>query len=91
MAEFTNSISPLVSIIIPCYNHGKYLANAIQSIYSQTYQYFEIIVVDDGSIDNTKSVCEEHPNVEYIYQKNSGLSSARNTGIKYAKGNFLVF
>lgn len=90
MVKSTNSISPLVSIIIPCYNHGKYLANAIQSVLSQNYPLVEVIVVDDGSIDDTKTICLEYP-VKYIFQKNSGLSAARNTGIKHANGEFLVF
>lgn len=91
MVEQTNSSMPLVSVIIPCYNHGKYLPDAIQSVYSQNHPQIEIIVVDDGSIDNTRSVCLEHPKVTYIYQQNSGLSAARNTGIKHSKGDFLVF
>lgn len=91
MVKSTNSISPLVSIIIPCYNHGKYLANAIQSVLSQTYPLVEIIVVDDGSVDDTKTVCLEYPKVIYVYQINSGLSAARNTGVKHATGEFLVF
>jgi glycosyltransferase involved in cell wall biosynthesis len=86
-----NLITPLVSIIIPSYNHGKYLIDAIKSVYNQTYQFFEVIVVDDGSVDNTKSVCDEYPNIKYIYQKNSGLSAARNTGIEHANGDYLVF
>ena len=90
MVKSTNSISSLVSIIIPCYNHGKYLANAIQSVLSQNFPLVEVIVVDDGSIDDTKTVCLEYP-VKYIFQKNSGLSAARNTGIKHANGEFLVF
>lgn len=91
MVEQTNSSMPLVSVIIPCYNHGKYLPDAIQSVYSQNHPQIEIIVVDDGSIDNTRSVCLEHPKVTYIYQQNSGLSAARNTGIKHSKGEYLVF
>ncbi|WP_372756557.1 glycosyltransferase [Mariniflexile sp.] len=91
MVKPVQTINPLISIIIPCYNHGQFLANAIESVYSQTYQTFEIIVVDDGSVDNTKKVCNNYPDVTYIYQKNSGLSSARNTGIKYSKGAYLVF
>ncbi|CAM4203926.1 glycosyltransferase [Gillisia limnaea] len=91
MVKTINSITPVVSVIIPCYNHGKYLAKAIQSVYSQTYQFFELIVVDDGSVDNTKTVCINYPKVKYVYQENAGLSAARNTGIKHAKGDYLVF
>ncbi|MDT0648297.1 glycosyltransferase [Zunongwangia sp. F260] len=81
----------LVSVIIPCYNHAKYLAQAIDSVYAQSYRFFEVIMVDDGSVDNTKEVCATFPDVRYVYQQNSGLSAARNTGIKHAKGEYLVF
>ncbi|MEZ7498206.1 glycosyltransferase [Flavobacterium sp. Arc3] len=86
-----NIINPMVSVIIPCYNHGRYLAQSIQSVYSQTYPFVEVIVVDDGSVDDTKAVCFEYPKVKYVYQSNSGLSAARNTGIKQAIGEYLVF
>jgi glycosyltransferase involved in cell wall biosynthesis len=91
MAKPVNTTNPVVSIIIPCYNHGRYLAKAIQSVYSQTYPFVEAVVVDDGSIDNTKAVCFEYPKVKYVYQSNSGLAAARNTGIKQATGEYLVF
>lgn len=81
----------IVSVVIPCYNHGNYLPVAIESIINQSYKNFEIIVIDDGSIDNTKEVCDKYPIVKYIYQTNAGLSAARNTGIKYATGGYLVF
>lgn len=81
----------MVSVIIPCYNHGNYLPVAIESVINQSYKNFEIIVIDDGSIDNTKEACNNYPNVKYIYQTNAGLSAARNTGIKYASGAYLVF
>ncbi|MDT0643088.1 glycosyltransferase [Zunongwangia sp. F363] len=84
-------IKQLVSVIIPCYNHGKYLAHAIDSVYAQSYRFFEVIVVDDGSVDNTKEVCGKYPEVRYVYQENLGLSAARNTGVKNAKGEYLVF
>ena len=74
--------SDLVSVIIPCYNHGAYLVEAIESILAQTYPNIEIIVVDDGSTDNTKEVACGFEKVRYIYQTNAGLSAARNTGIK---------
>ncbi|KAA3437210.1 glycosyltransferase [Rufibacter hautae] len=82
---------PLVSVVIPCFNHGKYLPEAVESIWSQGYPATEIIVVDDGSIDTTREVTESLPGVRYIYQENQGLSAARNTGIKHSHGEFLVF
>ncbi|KJD34538.1 glycosyl transferase family 2 [Tamlana nanhaiensis] len=83
--------SPLVSVVIPCYNHAQYLPKAINSVLNQSYSEHEIIVIDDGSSDNTKDVCLKFPEVIYIHQKNAGLSAARNTGIKHAKGEYLVF
>ncbi|CAN5622873.1 hypothetical protein BH10BAC3_BH10BAC3_24220 [soil metagenome] len=80
-----------VSVIIPCYNHGYYLSKAIESVQSQQYPGIEIIVVDDGSKDNTKQVSNGYQNVKYIYQQNQGLSAARNTGINNSSGKYLVF
>jgi glycosyltransferase involved in cell wall biosynthesis len=82
---------PLVSVIIPSYNHGAYLGEAIESIRKQTYNPIETIVVDDGSTDNTKDVVQQYPEVKYIYKKNQGPSVARNTGIKNSTGEYLVF
>ncbi len=82
---------PLVSVIIPCYNHGVYLPEAFNSIWQQEYPAIEVIVVDDGSADNTQQVCAGTAGVKYIHQKNQGLSAARNTGIRHAKGEMLVF
>jgi glycosyltransferase involved in cell wall biosynthesis len=84
---------PLVSIIIPVYNSERYLAEAIGSVLAQTYRPIEVIVVDDGSTDNTSEIvardfCES---VQYIYQDNSGPASARNTGLANAKGNIIAF
>lgn len=89
--EIVNATQPVVSVIIPCYNHGRYLAEAIQSVLNQTYKSIEIIVVDDGSADNTKPVAESFLNVKYVYQENQGLSAARNTGILNSVGEYLVF
>lgn len=74
---------PDVSVIIPCYNHAHYLNYALESVLAQTYNYWEAIVVDDGSSDNTPEVTAQFkdPRIRYIYQDNQGLSSARNTGI----------
>ncbi|MEJ5961886.1 glycosyltransferase [Pedobacter immunditicola] len=83
--------SSLVSIIIPCFNQGKYLLNALESIWSQNYADVEIIVVDDGSTDNTKDILKEHIEVKYIHQQNAGPSAARNKGILSSKGAYLIF
>lgn len=72
---------PLVSVIIPCYNQGRFLGDAIESVLQQTYLNFEIIVVDDGSADNTSRVASAHFTVRSIRQKNHGLSAARNAGL----------
>ncbi len=88
--EMTQNI-PLVSVVIPSYNHAAYLSDAIESVRKQTYPNIEIIVVDDGSTDNTKSIMQKYPHVKYVFQQNQGLSAARNTGISNSKGEFLVF
>jgi len=81
----------LVTIVIACYNHGHFLPEAIDSVLQQTYPALEIIVVDDGSSDNTKEVAQRYPQVKYVYQANQGLSAARNTGIKNSTGACLIF
>jgi glycosyltransferase involved in cell wall biosynthesis len=82
---------PQVSVVIPAYNQAKYLESAIQSALSQTYQDFEVIVVDDGSTDNTPMVAGKFGNhIQYIRQENRGLGGARNTGIRKAQGNYIA-
>jgi glycosyltransferase involved in cell wall biosynthesis/SAM-dependent methyltransferase len=83
--------TPLISVIIPCYNHGRHLQQAIDSVMQQSYAHTEIIVVDDGSTDNTKEVAMSNPHVRYSYQHNQGLSAARNTGMRHSTGEYLVF
>lgn len=82
-----------ISVIIPAYNQGHYLGEAIQSVLDQTYPDFEVIVVDDGSTDKTAQVaCSfSDPRVRYIHQENRGLSAARNTGILRSSGEYLTF
>ena len=81
-----------VSIIIPTYNRAEFLTEALDSIMSQTYKDFELIVVDDGSSDNTKEVVKNFDGeIKYLYRKNQGVSAARNLGINEAKGDFLSF
>jgi amino acid adenylation domain-containing protein len=89
----------IVSVVIPAYNSREFLPAAIESVLSQTYSAIEIIVVDDGSTDDTKVVCvgiaaavpHRDPAVKYIYQTNQGAASARNTGMRASTGNYLVF
>ncbi|MDI6788821.1 MAG: glycosyltransferase, partial [Planctomycetota bacterium] len=83
---------PVVSVIIPTYNSDKYLAEAIESALDQTYKNLEIIVVDDGSTDNTRELVKQYESkIHYIYQENQERSAARNTGIKYSRGKYLQF
>lgn len=79
----------MVSIIIPCYNQAHFLAEAIESALSQTFTDIEVIVVNDGSPDNTSEVAKRY-NVRLIEKENGGLSSTRNAGIKAAKGDYIL-
>ena len=85
----------LVSIIIPIYNVEKYLDECIKSVLNQTYHNLEIILIDDGSTDSSKIICEKYKNIDnriqLITKKNGGLASARNLGIDMAKGNYIYF
>jgi hypothetical protein len=85
-----DTATPLVSIVIPCYNSARYLAESLESAVAQSYPKIEIIVVDDGSSDATSSIAQSYP-VKYIYQENSGISAARNAGTLRSKGKYLVF
>lgn len=81
---------PKVSIVIPNYNHSQFVSTAIQSVLDQTYHSFEIIVVDDGSTDNSREMIAQYGNqVCYIWQENQGLAGARNTGICAATGELI--
>lgn len=86
---------PLVSIIVPVFNVEEYLARCIDSLISQTYKNIEIILIDDGSTDNSPSICDEYANlysnIRVIHQINMGLSGARNSGLEVAKGEYVTF
>lgn len=85
----------LLSIIVPCYNTGKYIKRCLNSILSQDYKNIEVIVVDDGSVDDTgsmvKTIASLDSRVKYIYKDNSGVSDTRNKGISYSRGEYLTF
>ncbi|MFL6183180.1 MAG: glycosyltransferase family 2 protein, partial [Actinomycetes bacterium] len=89
-AHFISEVA-LVSVIIPSYNHAHYLGQAIGSVLSQSYRNFEIIVVDDGSTDETSEVASRYERVRIVRQENRGLSGARNRGLREAKGEYVVF
>ena len=82
------SIMPLVSVIIPCYNQGHFLGEAIRSTLDQTYPRVEIIVVDDGSDDRTPEVARSYSGVRYVRQDNQGVSAARNAGFTLSRGEY---
>lgn len=85
------SKAPQVSVVIPTYNHAHFVGEAIQSVLNQDYHDYEIIVIDDGSKDNTREVVAQFGNrVRYIWQENKGLSGARNTGIGAARGSYIA-
>jgi glycosyltransferase involved in cell wall biosynthesis len=84
---------PRVSVIIPCYNHGEYLDEAVESVLAQTFRDFEIIIVDDGSTDaETVAKLESYnrPNTHVLHTSNQGLAAARNNGISGACGEFIL-
>jgi glycosyltransferase involved in cell wall biosynthesis len=83
---------PVISVIIPTYNRASYVVLAIDSVLNQSYKDYEIIVVDDGSTDDTKVRLDKYKDeIRYIYQNNSGVSSARNTGIMASRGEWVAF
>lgn len=88
-------MNALVSIIIPAYNYGFVLAETIENLFQQSYPYWEAIIVDDGSSDNTREVVEGFAGtdnrIQYVFQKNSGVSAARNHGIRISKGKYIQF
>jgi len=85
--------SPLVSVIIPVYNYDRYLAEAVESVLSQTYPHLEVIVVDDGSTDRSGEVAKSFADrgVRYCQQVHSGIGPARNKGVELAQGEFIAF
>lgn len=86
---------PLVTVVVPVYNTGKYIDRCLKSIVNQTYKNLEIILVDDGSTDNSSLLCDEwkkkDKRIIAVHKKNAGLGMARNSGIEYATGEYVSF
>ena len=82
---------PRVTIQIPAYNSARFIGEAIESVLAQTYRDYEIIVVDDGSMDNTAEVVAKSSEVRYLHQEHSGVSVARNNAIRLAQGEIMAF
>jgi len=83
--------SPLVSVIITCYNQASFLGEAIESVIGQLYQHFEITIIDDGSTDNTSEVAAAYVCARYLRQENQGVVAARNKGLQESKGDYVIF
>ena len=87
-----NNSCPLVSVILPTYNTGSFINNSVKSILNQSYKNIELIIVDDGSTDNTQHILKKYMSqIIYIYQENAGPSEARNTGIKASSGELIAY
>lgn len=88
-------MNPLISVIIPVYNVEKYLEKCLDSVINQTYKNIEIILVDDGSTDNSGVICDEYKEkykgITVIHKKNEGVAKARNTGKEYVRGEYFCF
>lgn len=81
-----------VAVVIPCYNYGRFLGECLDSVLAQTVRPSEILVVDDGSTDNTAEVAEQYaPSVRYMYKHNGGLASTRNFGIRHTTSKWVMF
>lgn len=85
----------LISVIIPVYNAEKYLEKCLKNVINQTYKNIEIILINDGSIDNSGIICDEYKNkdnrIKVFHTKNNGVSAARNLGIENSKGDYIIF
>ena len=88
-------MKPRISVIIPIYNREKYLQKCVDSVLEQTFEDFELILVDDGSIDSSPKICDEYAakdnRVRVIHKENGGVSSARNVGIQASFGEYIMF
>jgi glycosyltransferase involved in cell wall biosynthesis len=86
-----NAAAPDTSVVIICYNHALYLPEAIESVLAQSLKGVEVLVVDDGSTDDTAEVASRYPAVRYVRQRNQGMAAARNTGLRASRGRYVCF
>ena len=89
-------MKPEVTIVIPVYNSEKYIGRCIESILNQTFQDFELLIINDGSKDNSKEIIKEYKSkypdkITFINQENKGVSTTRNEAIKIANGKYIMF
>jgi len=95
MNEKTEFEEPLISVIITCYNGEKFIREAIESVINQTYQNWELIIIDDGSTDSSKEIVDRYrtgQRIKYVqHDTNKGIAKTKNTGIRLARGNYLAF
>ena len=84
-------LTPLVSVVIAVYNGESYLAQAIESILAQSFQDYELILIDDGSTDRTREIAQANPKLRYFYQENQGVAAGRNAGVAQSRGKYLTF
>ena len=80
-----------IAVIIPCYNYGRFIGNSIEAVLAQTLRPAELIVVDDGSTDDTGEVCRRYPEVQHVWKENGGPSSARNVGFRRSTAPYVIF
>ncbi|WP_339758629.1 glycosyltransferase family A protein [Algoriphagus aquimarinus] len=87
-------MNPTISILIPCYNQANFLTSTVESALNSTYPHLEIIIINDGSTDNSKEIAEEltekHKNIYLLNQSNSGVAKARNAGIEFSNGKYIL-
>src|SRR3954453_22774254 len=90
LSDFPKPMNRKVSVIVPVYNGAAYLPEAIGSALAQTVRPLEIVVVDDGSTDDSGRIAQQYELVRYVWQANAGISAARNRGIEAAQGDVLA-
>ena len=83
--------SPLVTVVVAVHNGERFLRPALESLYDQDYEPFEVVFVDDGSTDGSAAIARAFPGIRYVHQENQGLAAARNTGLSLARGQLLAY